>query len=105
MDINLINKIDELINVFENSEQIQELTKLKEDILKDQDIKKKIEHFNIIKDNIHSSELINIRKELLQNKKIKKYKEIENELLLLTFAINQKLNSLTNEKRCINENN
>lgn len=105
MDINLINKVDELINIFENSDEIKKLEMLKKEIYQDKDIKEKIDRFNSLKDNPYSSELVNIRKDLLNNEKIKEYKKIENELLLLTFSINQKLNSLTNEKRCHNENN
>ena len=105
MDINLINKLDELINIFENSDEIKELNKLKEDILNDLEIKEKIDRFNIIKDNIYSSEVIEIRKDLLENKKINRYKELENNLLLLTMSINKKLNTLINKKGCNHENN
>lgn len=105
MDLNLINKLDELINIFDNSEEIKRITDLKQEIYQDIDIKKKIDRFNLLKDNPYSTELIDIRKELLNNSKIKEYKSIENELLLLTFSINQKLNSLINEKGCNHENN
>ena len=47
----------------------------------------------------------NLKKEILNIEIIKEYKTLENELLLLTFAINQKLNTLTNNKRCNHENN
>jgi cell fate (sporulation/competence/biofilm development) regulator YlbF (YheA/YmcA/DUF963 family) len=105
MDINLINKLDELINIFENSDELKELSKLKKDILSDLEIQEKINRFNVIKDNIYSSEVIEIRKDLLENKKIKRYKELENNLLLLTMSINKKLNTLINKKGCNNENN
>ena len=91
MEINLINKVDELINIFENSYIIQRI----------QDLKR----FNQLKDNVHNEELITIRQELLKNPLIKEYKQLENELLLLTFKVNEKLNTLTNKKGCLRENN
>lgn len=100
MDNILINKMDELINIFENSNQIKRLSKLKYEIYDDKEIKMKIEEFNKLKDNPYSEKLIKIKKEILENNKIKEYKEIENELLLLTFSINQKLNNLVNKKGC-----
>lgn len=100
MDNNLIIKIDELINIFEESNEIKRLIELKENIYKDETIKKDINTFNNIKDNPYNSELVEIRKRLLNNPDIKEYKQIENELLLITLSINQKLNSLTDKKGC-----
>jgi len=105
MEINLINKVDELINIFENSYIIQRIQDLKQKMHEDQDIKYKIERFNQLKDNVHNEELITIRQELLKNPLIKEYKQLENELLLLTFKVNEKLNTLTNKKGCLRENN
>lgn len=100
MDNNLIIKIDELINIFEESNEIKRLIELKENIYKDETIKKDINTFNNIKDNPYNSELVEIRKRLLNNPDIKEYKQIENELLLITLSINKKLNSLTDKKGC-----
>lgn len=100
MDNNLIIKIDELINIFEESNEIKRLIELKENIYKDETIKKDINTFNNIKDNPYNSELVEIRKKLLNNPDIKEYKQIENELLLITLSINKKLNSLTDKKGC-----
>ena len=105
MDLDLIKKVDELLSIFEKSSEIQRLEKLKKDIYQNPEIKEKINRFNVIKDNIYSNEYISLKKEILNIEIIKEYKKIENNLLLLTFAINQKLNSLTNNKRCNNENN
>lgn len=105
MDYKLINKIDELIEIFENSNEIKEITKLKEEIYLNQELKEKIEKFNKLKENPYSSELINIKKDILSINEVKKYKEIENNLLILTFEINKKLNILTSKKGCSHENN
>ena len=105
MDNNLITKIDELINIFEESNEIKRIDELKQEIYQDSNIKKDIDTFNKIKDNPYSSELIGIRKRLLNNPTIKEYKQIENELLLITLSINQKLNNLISKKGCNHENN
>lgn len=105
MDDILIEKLDELIKVFEKSEEIKRIDELKKEIYTNETIKKDIDAFNKIKYNPYSSEVIEIRKRLLNHPKIKEYKNIENELLLLTLSINQKLNTLINKKGCNHENN
>ena len=105
MNFDLIVKLDELINIFENSDEIKELVSLKKEIYEDIYLKDKIDKFNRLKDNPYSNELISIKKEILDISDVKRYKELENELLLLTFEINKKLNSLINKKRCNHENN
>jgi len=105
MDLELIKKIDELIDIFKNSNEIKEIEELKKVIYQDKDLKEKINKFNKLKDNPYSNELIDIKKDILEIKEVKRYKEIENELLLLTFEINKKLNNLINKKRCNHENN
>lgn len=105
MDLELITKLDELINIFDTSEEIKKLKDLKEKIYSNNTLKLKLEKFNKIKDNPYSNEYISIKKEILATTEIKEFKDIENELLLLTLAINQKLNILTKNKRCNHENN
>jgi cell fate (sporulation/competence/biofilm development) regulator YlbF (YheA/YmcA/DUF963 family) len=105
MDIELINKIDELLNIFEESKEIKNLSLLKKNIYNNLYIKNKINYFNKIKDNPYSSEVISLRKELLNNEEIKEYKQLENELLLITMAINKKLNNLVKKEGCKHENN
>ena len=105
MDLELINKIDDLITIFDTSEEIKKLKELKEKIYTGKELKQKLEHFNKIKDNSYSNEYITLKKEILNIPEIKEYKTIENELLLLTLYINQKLNTLTKKKGCNHENN
>lgn len=105
MNYELINKIDELIEIFENSNEIKEITKLKEEIYSNQELKEKIKKFNKLKDNPYSSELITIKKDILSISEVKRYKELENNLLILTFEINKKLNGLISKKGCSHENN
>lgn len=105
MDLELINKLDELINIFDTSEEIRKIKELKEKIYSNQELKEKLDRFNKIKENPYSSEYVNLKREILDISEIKEYKIIENELLLLTLSINQKLNTLTKNKRCNYENN
>ena len=105
MDIELINKIDELIDIFNNSDEIKRIKTLKENIYKNEKLKEKIERFNKVKENPYSSEYISLKREILEDEEVKEFKLLENELLLLTLSINQKLNTLTKNKRCNNENN
>ena len=105
MDIELINKIDDLINIFDTSKELKKLKELKDKIYQNQELKQKLERFNKIKDNSYSNEYITLKKEILNISEIKEYKMIENELLLLTLSINQKLNTLTRKKGCNHENN
>ncbi len=105
MDLELIDKLDDLINIFDTSDVIKKLKELKDKIYSNQELKKKIDRFNKVKDNPYSSEYINLKREILYIPEIKEYKIIENELLLLTLSINQKLNTLTKNKRCNHENN
>lgn len=105
MNIELIKKIDELIELFENSNEIKEIEALKKEIYEDKILKEKLDKFNRIKDNPYSSELVTIKKEILDIKEVKRYKKLENDLLLLTFEINKRLNNLITKKRCNHENN
>lgn len=105
MDFELIKKIDELIEIFENSNEIKDIDRLKKEIYNNQELKEKINKFNKLKDNPYSTEIVNIRRDILSIEEVKKYKELENEILLLTMAINKKLNGLTAKKGCNHENN
>lgn len=105
MDLELIDKIDELINIFEHSEEMKKITNLKKEIYENSNIKSKLDKINSLKDNPYCNEYIALKKEILSISSVKEYKELENNLLLLTFLINQKLNDLTGRKRCNHENN
>lgn len=105
MDIELINKLDELIDIFNDSDEVKRIKVLKEKIYKNEKLKEKIERFNKVKENPYSNEFISLKKEILEDEEVKEFKLLENELLLLTLSINQKLNTLTKNKRCNNENN
>jgi len=105
MDLELIKKVDQLLDIFENSDEFKRITELKNKIYNDAEIKNKLEKFNSLKNNPYSTDYIALKKEILNIDFIKEYKELENNLLLLTFSINKKLKSLVNNKGCNHENN
>lgn len=105
MDTEIIKKIDDLLEVFENSHEIKKIESLKKQIYNNYEIKEKIDKLNKLKNNIYSNEFIEVKKEILEIKEIKEYKRLENDLFLLILSINQKLNSLINSRGCKNENN
>ncbi len=107
MDLQIWNMLDELINIFENSEEIQTMTKLKDDILKDELLKEKLDKLKMMNshNDIYNAEYVSLKKEILNFDKVKRYKELENDLYFLVLEINKKLKELVNEKGCINENN
>lgn len=102
MDIDIINKLDEIISIIDNSKDIKRLLELKNKILSDNNLKDKLDR--IKKLDIYTNEYKILKNELLSNKDIKEYKSLENELYLLTLSINKKLNELTNKRLC-HENN
>lgn len=105
MDKELIKKLDQLILIFENSKEIKILNTLKKEIYENKEIKEKIEEFNLIRNDYYNSNYVALKKEILDIEIIKEYKEIENDLFLLTLEINKKLNNLIDKKGCINESN
>ena len=98
MDIDIINKLDEIISIIDNSKDIKRLLELKNKILSDNNLKDKLDR--IKKLDIYTNEYKILKNELLSNKDIKEYKFLENELYLLTLSINKKLNELTNKRLC-----
>ncbi len=98
MDIDIINKLDEIISIIDNSKDIKRLLELKNKILSDNNLKDKLDR--IKKLDMYTNEYKILKNELLSNKDIKEYKSLENELYLLTLSINKKLNELTNKRLC-----
>lgn len=105
MDIELITKVDELLTIFDNSEEFKKLLFLKEQIYKDQDLAKLIKKFQKIKDNPRDINYVKYKSEILENSNVKEYKKIENDLFLLTIKINKKMQELTSKKRCHHAHN
>lgn len=104
MDIELIQKLDELIKIFDDSIEIKRMQELKKAIREDAILKEKLATFNQIRDDIYDPNYIQLKKEILSFASVSEYKRLENDLYVLTLFINQKLHSLIS-KRCKHENN
>ncbi len=105
MDLELIEKLDQLTKIFNNSEEVKKLQKLKKEIYANENLKEKMHLLNKEKNNIYSEEYLRLKKEILSIDSVREFKKIENDLFLLSLSINKKLQSLIDEKGCHHENN
>ena len=101
MDLELIEKIDDLIKTLDNSLEFKKILDLKKKIYENKDLKIKLMEFNKIKDNVYDQKYVSLKKDILTIPEVKEYKHLENELYLLVMAINNKLKLLTeSDLRC-----
>lgn len=96
-------KIDELLKILDEDSRIIKLKKVKEKLLKNEELLTKIQKLQQL--DIYSNEYKELKKELFENKDFVEFKHLENEINLLIMEINQKLKPLTNERGCNYENN
>jgi len=104
MTIEIIEKLDELIAIFDNSKEIKRLEELKEKIYSDKSLKELLENYKN-ENNEYSNTFIELKKEIINNELVSEYRELENKLYFLVFELNKKLSTLTNERSCFNANN
>jgi Uncharacterized conserved protein len=104
MNTEIIEKLDELIAIFENSEEIKRIEELKEKIYSDKLLKHLLDEYKK-ENNEYSDSYIKLKREIINNDLVSEYRELENKLYFLIFEINKKLSTLTNERSCFNENN
>ena len=101
MEMNL--ELDKLINILDNDSRIIRLEELKKIITSDKEF---MNDFNELKElDVYSNEYKELKKKLFSNEYFKEFKELEQEINYLILEINNRLKELTNERRCINENN
>ena len=102
MNSDVVLKIDELINLLDNSEDVKRLLVLKDKLMSDKELLNKI---SLVKDekNPYSSEYIALKNEIISSDEYREYKCIENDLYYLVQDINIRLKSLL--KGDIDENN
>ncbi len=102
MDLELIEKIDDLIKTLDDSLEFKKILALKKKIYENEDLKRKLEEFNRVKDNIYDQKYVSLKREILTIPEVAEYKHLENEMYLLVMAINNKLKLLTgNDVRCL----
>jgi len=100
----LLEKLDELYNEINDCDEIKKILELKNKIYSDENLKLLLDKYRN-SFNKYDLEFINLKEEIINNSLVKRYREIENKLYFTTLEINQKLNTLVNQKRCSNENN
>ncbi|MBQ3298376.1 MAG: YlbF family regulator [Bacilli bacterium] len=89
----LIGKVDNLINSIDNTKQVQEIKKINEEIMKDEELMKMIRKYQE-----NGSE--DLKKEIINNKLFSDYKDKETELNILILELNKKLKSINDKGKC-----
>ena len=97
------DKIEEILTdiktIFEQSEDLKRMQKIKNDILSDRDLMAKISKLQELANNPYAESYRNLRKELFANEKIKAYKQEENDLYYFSLEISELLKPLLNERK------
>ena len=96
-------KLDNLISLLDNDPRMIKLIDKKKKLLNNKELLTKIAKLNEL-DN-YSDEYKSLKKEIFENEDFVSYKEIENEIDYLILEINNKLRTLTSERRCNHANN
>lgn len=96
-------KLDEIIVELDQNVTIKKLTEINKKIKEEDNILTKIKQVKSL--DVYSSDYKIIKQELFTNPTFVEYKQIENDINLLILEINKRLNTLTNRKKCISENN
>ena len=96
MNSEIIEKIDEIISLLKDSKEIKEFYELKEKIINNKELLKKIEEVKN-DENKYSKNYIDKKKEIIELNDFKEYKIKEKELYMLVQSINIKLKSLIEE--------
>lgn len=91
-------KLDEIIELFNSSQEIKRLEELKNKIKEDKEIEESRKSLLEI-ENQYSKEYIEKRVRFFSSPLVEEYKSLENELMFLTMEINQKLGNLLPEKK------
>ena len=98
MEIEIINKLNEITNIIKNDKELIEYKNLKKEILEDKELLDKIK---ILKElDKYDNNYLDLKKKILSNKKYKRFVEIENKLFFDIKDINIKLNSLIEKSGC-----
>ncbi|MGN0973119.1 MAG: hypothetical protein ACI4OT_00090 [Bacilli bacterium] len=94
------NKINEIIALFQENDNIKEMIRLKDELLNDDDIKSKLTEYEKLLVNPYDKKCLEIKKYLLNDKRFAKYKNYEDDLYILVLKINKELSGLLKEKSC-----
>ncbi len=93
--IELYNRLNQLLESFEEDKTIQALKKAKKELYRDKQLEKLLSKYHRLQENPYSKEYIELRKELFANPAFRAYQNCENELSYLILEINRQLEQLT----------
>ena len=96
-------KLDNLIELLDSDDRLKKIEILKNKLISDTTLIGKINNLKCL--DIYSDEYKKIKKELFELEEFVDFKELETEIDYLILEINSKLKELTNERRCVHENN
>ena len=92
MNIEIINKLDEIIDLFKNDKDYNKMLELGNKLSNNKELLDKI---NIIKEyESYDDKYVELKKDVINNSDYKEYKELEKDYYLFIREINKKLNSL-----------
>ena len=89
----LIEKVNELKEELNNTNQVKELKEINNSIMKDQELLNDIKKYNETQD-------ISIKERIINNKLFRDYKDKETELNILILEINNKLKEINSSRSC-----
>ncbi len=100
MDNNIREALYNLIDELENCDLIKKLEENKKKINEDEELQSLIKIFNKSKEKL-DSDLKDAKTNLYSNDVIREYLTYEQELNLIIFKLNKKLNALIDKKGCM----
>lgn len=89
----LIEKINNLKNILDNTEEVKKISLLNEQIKNNQELLSKIKLYNETKKE-------SLKEEIYADEIYQKYKETETDLNILILEINKKLKKISNKGKC-----
>lgn len=98
MNIEIIDKLNEITKIIDNDKELIKYKKLKEEILNDQELLDKIKKLKEI--DSYGKEYLDLKSSILSNEKYNEYIKLENKLFFDIKDINMKLNELVEKSGC-----
>ena len=89
----LMEKVDNLITSIDSTKQVEEIKKINEEIMKDEDLLEIISKYNV-------TQYEELKKKIISNKLFNDYKEKETELNVLILELNSKLKEISDKGKC-----
>jgi len=98
MNIEIINKLDEIIGLIKSDKGYIRMNQLNNIIMSNKQL---IEKINILKTlNTYDEKYFEMKKEIIDNSEFKEYKELEKEYYFFIKEINSRLNTLKETSGC-----